>query len=172
LPENLTYLSSEVVTNESEAEVETSITGNRITFSMPLFVSDAALVIRVKVKAGDPGVITNVAEVTSSETDLDPEDNQATDVNSILPFHIPNVITPTTKDGDNDTFEIQGLGKFVSNEIVIFNRNGDHVFETEDYQNDWDAPGQVAGTYFYVLKTIDRSGGIHEFKGWIQVIKD
>ena len=91
-------------------------------------------------------------------------------MNEILPFHIPNVITPNN-DGDNDTFEIQGLGKFVSNEIVIFNRYGDHVFETENYQNDWDAPDQTSGTYFYVLSAKDKDGNDHEFKGWIQVIK-
>src|SRR5690606_35955650 len=107
--------------------------------------------------AGDPGVITNVAEVSSLEAGLDESDNQNNDVNEILPFHIPNVITPSTQDGDNDTFEIQGLGKFESNDIVIFNRYGDHVFETENYQNDWDAPGQVAGTYFYVLNTVDKN---------------
>jgi uncharacterized repeat protein (TIGR01451 family)/gliding motility-associated-like protein len=172
LPQNVTYLSSEVTANSSNAVVTTSVTGSRITWAMPLFSADAELIIRIRVKAGDAGIITNVAEVGSSETDTDEMDNQDDDVNEILPFHIPNVITPTTVDGDNDTFVIQGLGKFVSNDIVIFNRYGDHVFETEDYQNDWDAPGQVAGTYFYILNTVDKDGGKHEFKGWIQVIKD
>ncbi|WP_157243343.1 DUF7507 domain-containing protein, partial [Algoriphagus resistens] len=172
LPANVTYISSEVATNESDAEINTTVSGSRITWTVPLLVADAEVVIRIKVKAGDPGVITNVAEVSSLEADLDESDNQNNDVNEILPFHIPNVITPSTQDGDNDTFEIQGLGKFESNDIVIFNRYGDHVFETENYQNDWDAPGQVAGTYFYVLNTVDKNGGKHEFKGWIQVIKD
>ena len=79
------------------------------------------------------------------------------------------MITPNN-DGLNDTFEIQGLNKFVSNRIVIFNRYGDHVLEAENYKNDWNAPGQVAGTYFYVLVTVDSQGREHVFKGWIQVI--
>ncbi|MEP2129959.1 MAG: gliding motility-associated C-terminal domain-containing protein, partial [Algoriphagus sp.] len=172
LPANVTYLSNEVTSNASNAELSTSVTGNRITWTMPLFVADAQITLVIRVKAGDVGLITNVAEISSSEVDTDELDNQDDDVNTILPFHIPNVITPTTKDGDNDTFEIVGLGKFVSNDIVIFNRYGDHVFETEDYQNDWDAPGQVSGTYFYVLNTVDKDGKKHEFKGWIQVIKE
>ena len=172
LPQNVTYLSSEVTGNSSDAEVTTSVTGSRITWTMPLFIADAELVIRIRVKAGDAGIITNVAEISANEVDTDEMDNQDDDVNTILPFHIPNVITPTNQDGNNDTFEIQGLGKFVSNDIVIFNRYGDHVFERKDYQNDWDAPGQVAGTYFYILNTVDKDGGKHEFKGWIQVIKD
>ncbi|WPR73990.1 gliding motility-associated C-terminal domain-containing protein [Algoriphagus sp. NG3] len=172
LPANVTYLSSEIVTNDSDAEVNITTSGNRVTLSIPLLVAEAEVVIRIKVKAGDPGVITNVVEVSSEEADVDDSDNQDSDVNEILPFHIPNVITPTKQDGDNDTFEIRGLGKFVSNNIVIFNRYGDHVFEAENYQNDWDAPGQVAGTYFYILNTVDKDGNKHEYKGWIQVIKD
>ena len=172
LPINVTYLSSEIASNNSDAEVTENVTGSAITWSIPFFEADSELVIRIRVKAGDPGIITNIAEVSVSETDTDEADNQDDDVNEILPFHIPNVITPTKVDGDNDTFVIQGLGKFVSNEIVIFNRWGDHVFEMKNYQNDWDAPGQVAGTYFYILNTVDKDGGKHEFKGWIQVIKD
>jgi uncharacterized repeat protein (TIGR01451 family)/gliding motility-associated-like protein len=171
LPINVAYLSDEIVTNASNAEVVSSVSGNRIIWTIPVFAADAELVIRIKVKAGDPGIITNLASVSSGETDTDEMDNQDDDVNEILPFHIPNVITPNN-DGDNDTFEIQGLGKFVSNDIVIFNRFGDHVFKIENYENDWDAPGQVAGTYFYILNTVDKDGGKHEFKGWIQVIKN
>jgi len=55
---------------------------------------------------------------------------------------------------------------------VIFNRYGDHVYERANYGNDWDAPGQVAGTYFYVLRVTDAGGVSTEFKGWIQIIKD
>ncbi|WP_338226522.1 DUF7507 domain-containing protein, partial [Algoriphagus confluentis] len=171
LPLNVSYLSSEIISNPSGAEVTLTVSGNRLTWNIPEFTAGAELVVEIRVRAGDPGLITNIAEVSASENDIDEQDNRADDVNEILPFRIPNVITPGTIDGDNDTFEILGLGKFVSNEIVIFNRWGDHVFETEDYQNDWNAPGQVAGTYFYVLKTIDREGRPHEFKGWIQVIK-
>ncbi|MFD2035517.1 gliding motility-associated C-terminal domain-containing protein, partial [Belliella marina] len=84
---------------------------------------------------------------------------------------IPNVITPNG-DGDNDTFEVKGLNRFVSNNIVIFNRLGDHLFETDDYQNDWGADGIVAGTYFYILKVTEANGQEKVFKGWIQVIKE
>ncbi|PRY88650.1 hypothetical protein CLW00_104302, partial [Mongoliibacter ruber] len=33
-------------------------------------------------------------------------------------------------------------------------------------------PGQVAGTYFYIFRGTDRTGRTHEFKGWIQVVKE
>ncbi|WP_373400743.1 gliding motility-associated C-terminal domain-containing protein [Algoriphagus halophilus] len=171
LPQNVTYLSYEVVSNIGNTEFTFDAIGSQLTWNIPAFAADSELVISVQVRAGDAGLITNLVEVNSSETDTDDSNNQDDDVNEILPFRIPNVITPN-KDGDNDTFEVQGLGKFVSNEIVIFNRNGDHVFETENYQNDWDAEGQTAGTYFYILTTVDRNGDTHEYKGWIQVIKN
>jgi gliding motility-associated-like protein len=117
-----------------------------------------------------PLTITNGVTVNSTENDTNPLDNSDTDMNQINPFFIPNAITPDG-DGKNDTFEIKGLSKFAQNEIVIFNRYGDHVFKQNNYENGWDAPGLTAGTYFYVLTGVDAQGEKHEFKGWIQVIK-
>ncbi|WP_460319283.1 DUF7507 domain-containing protein, partial [Algoriphagus taiwanensis] len=173
LPSGLTYISSNVL-NVSSPQIQVGnpqVNGDTVTWSVPFVPSGGQIVLRIKVKAGDPGQILNIARVESEEEDINPLDNQAENLGEILPFRIPNVITPSTVDGDNDTFEILGLGKFISNEIVIFNRYGDHVLEATDYQNDWSASGQVAGTYFYVLKAVDKEGRTHEFKGWIQVIK-
>ncbi|MHA7131971.1 DUF7507 domain-containing protein [Algoriphagus namhaensis] len=172
LPQNVTYLSSEVTSNTSGAEVSLAVTGSRLTWTIPFFESDATITFNILVKAGDPGLITNTAEVDSPADDINELNDVDDDVNEILPFRIPNVITPGKIDGDNDTFEILGIGKFVSNDIVIFNRYGDHVLETENYQNDWDAPGQVSGTYFYIFTGLDKDGKVHEFRGWIQVIKE
>ncbi|WP_289031667.1 pectinesterase family protein [uncultured Algoriphagus sp.] len=173
LPASVTYLSSSVVfTNDEQIQVGTpAVTGSRITWNVPFLPADGVIVFRVRVQAGDAGTITNIVTVGAEEEDVDTTNNQDDDVNQVLPFRIPNVITPNN-DGDNDSFEIKGLGKFVSNEITIFNRYGDHVLEQENYRNDWNAPGQVSGTYFFVLRTVDRSGREHEFTGWIQVIKE
>ncbi|MFC3416723.1 DUF7507 domain-containing protein [Algoriphagus hitonicola] len=171
LPSGVEYISNEVVDNPSNAEVSTTVTGSTITWTIGFFPADATITFRVRVKAGAAGSVTNTVVVGAEEEDTDESDNEDSDVSEIRPFRIPNVITPNN-DGDNDTFEVQGLGKFVSNTITIFNRFGDHVLEQDNYNNDWDAPGQVAGTYFYVLVAVDESGREHEFKGWIQVIKD
>ena len=158
--------------SDSQIQVgQATVSGSTVTWTVPFLPADGVITLRIRVKAGNAGIVQNVVEVGSNENDTDGENNQATDVNQVLPFHIPNVITPNG-DGDNDTFEIKGLGNFTSSEIVIFNRFGDHVLEKSNYQNDWNAPGQVAGPYFYVLKLTDRNGRLHEFKGWIQVIKD
>ncbi|PZX48555.1 DUF7507 domain-containing protein, partial [Algoriphagus chordae] len=171
LPNNVIYLSSEVTDNSSNADVTVAVTGSRLTWTIPSLDADATVTFRVKVEAQTAGAITNIVLVDSEEEDTDESDNQANDVNTIKPFHIPNVITPNN-DGDNDSFEIEGISIFVSTDITIFNRFGDHVLEQKNYKNDWDAPGQTAGTYFYVLKATDKNGQEHEYKGWIQVIKD
>jgi len=71
---------------------------------------------------------------------------------------IPNFITPNN-DGANDNFTITCLDNpdaFPDNEIQIFNRWGDVVFDAAPYQNNWDGTWRNSalppGTYFYCMK--------------------
>jgi uncharacterized repeat protein (TIGR01451 family)/gliding motility-associated-like protein len=171
IPAGVTYQSHTVTANTSGSTVTATVSGNNVSFAIPFLGVGKSVTIRIRVKAGAAGRVVNTAVVSSDEDELTPDDNRASAETQIEPFRIPNVITPNG-DGRNDTFEIQGLGKFVSNRIVIFNRYGDHVLERDNYGNDWDAPGQVAGTYYYVLVVTDAQGKTSEFKGWIQVIKE
>jgi gliding motility-associated-like protein/uncharacterized repeat protein (TIGR01451 family) len=175
LPNGLSYISTKIAESNPLIKVETSVNGSKITYTIPLFPAKSKLVIKVRVKANALNSekelqITNIVNVSSDGEDTNMNDNNDSDVNQINPFFIPTVITPNG-DGLNDRFEIKGLGKFETNDIVIFNRNGDHVFERKNYENDWSAEGLVAGTYFFVMKSTDRQGKLHEFQGWIQVIK-
>ena len=81
----------------------------------------------------------------------------------VLPvkLKIPNIFTPNG-DGYNDYFEI-GYGEegkpindlndyFLSHKLVVFNRWGRTVYESNDYKNDWDGGDLPDGTYFYVLE--------------------
>jgi gliding motility-associated-like protein/uncharacterized repeat protein (TIGR01451 family) len=172
LPAKVSYLGFEVV-NEGDPLIQINgpiVSGQTLTWDIPFLPALSEVILQLTVKAGDPGLITNVVRISSAEDELNPLNNEAQDTNEILPFRIPNVITPN-EDGDNDTFEIKGIDKFSDTKLVIFNRLGDHILEAENYQNDWSAEGLVAGTYFYVLTAIDRNGDPVEFKGWIQVIK-
>ena len=79
---------------------------------------------------------------------------------------IPNVFTPApTSEGSNDEFEIAILEDgdrkntdlllndyYQSSKLVIFNRWGKTVFESDNYQNDWDGADLASGVYYYVLK--------------------
>ena len=68
---------------------------------------------------------------------------------------IPNVISPN-EDGNNDYFLVSCIDLFPDNYLRIFNRWGDKVYETRNYQNDWagthDEQPLPSGTYFYMLQ--------------------
>ncbi len=92
----------------------------------------------------------------------------------IYTIKVPNVITPAQKE-KNDTFTIQygdvagatpaNYGLKVS--VVIYNRWGRPVYESEDYKYDWAAEGLAGGVYFYDVEIEGRSS----CKSWIHVIK-
>uniref|UniRef100_UPI00232E3DB1 T9SS type B sorting domain-containing protein n=1 Tax=Olleya namhaensis TaxID=1144750 RepID=UPI00232E3DB1 len=86
---------------------------------------------------------------------------------------ISKAVTPNG-DNYNEFFTVGGLNEcgFII-ELQIFNRFGDIVFESQDYQNDWNGQspsGSVGsagrlpnGTYYYVVKILD--SGIEPIAG-------
>jgi uncharacterized repeat protein (TIGR01451 family)/gliding motility-associated-like protein len=172
LPAGLRYVSSV----SSQVSVTTQVSGQEITWNMTQLPIAGATDITLTVKAaplsdGKEQTLLNTASVTSKEREMSPADNTASIPVRLKAFFIPNTITPNG-GGINDTFEIPGLGRYVSNELVIVNRWGDQVFERKNYQNDWGAEGLVSGTYFYILKVTDEDGKQASFKGFIEVVKE
>lgn len=74
---------------------------------------------------------------------------------------IPELFTPNG-DGYNDLYVIKGLDKYSNNEIFIFNRWGNVVYNKENYNNSWDGVSNSkyrignrelpVGVYYYILK--------------------
>ncbi len=81
-------------------------------------------------------------------------------------LHIPNAFSPNS-DVTNDYFIIRGLPGNAN--LALYNRSGKKVFESVNYQNDWDGMDLdgnplETGTYWYVLIV----PGISEaYKGFI-----
>jgi len=73
-------------------------------------------------------------------------------------------------DGVNDTFKITGLGNYDSHKLMVFNRWGNKVFQSENYRNDWDGYWESKrlpnGTYFYL---IELNGGETWMSGYLQI---
>lgn len=81
-------------------------------------------------------------------------------------------------DGFNDFFEIECIEDY-ANSIKVFSRNGNKVFETIDYQNNWDGIANVngilnkgehlpSGTYYYVINIPELNRNL---VGWIQLAR-
>ncbi len=111
-------------------------------------------------------------------------------------LNIPNVFTPNG-DGKNEVFEItvgggtdagngdNETGGFKSFEetnpnakplntyferthLIVLNRFGNKVYESKNYQNDWDGGNLPDGTYYYILKCF----GYHKeykYKGSVMI---
>ncbi|MCD6090210.1 MAG: gliding motility-associated C-terminal domain-containing protein, partial [Bacteroidales bacterium] len=90
------------------------------------------------------------------------------------PLFIPEGFSPNG-DGINDLFIISGLSHFPNNSIVIFDKNGQTVFQYTDYQNNyWDGKNIFTGeflpqdTYFYILNL---GNGATRRKGFVYLIR-
>jgi gliding motility-associated-like protein len=80
-----------------------------------------------------------------------------------VPLFIPNLMTPNN-DGKNDRFEILGLPD--GSALGVFNRWGNAIYQSDNYNNQWAAENVSAGVYYYELKL--RNG--ENYKGWLQII--
>ncbi len=97
-----------------------------------------------------------------------------------LELKVPTGFSPGNDDGVNDVFEIAGLEEFPNNELIIFNRWGDVVYQAAPYMNDWRGYNNVnglklmgdelpEGTYFYILK-LDET--IPNLTGYLELKRD
>jgi len=88
-------------------------------------------------------------------------------------LHIPEGFSPNG-DGVNDYFVIEGLDNYEKVKVIIMNRWGNKVYESNDYQNNWNGINKfgisVGGnqlpvsTYFYI---IDLGEGESVRKGYV-----
>ena len=85
---------------------------------------------------------------------------------------IRDLDTPTgfspNNSGFNDRFEIRGLENSSVNELTIFNRQGNVVYQAVNYRNDWEGRNQDGvplpeDTYYYILSVDNR----YSYKGFI-----
>ena len=57
--------------------------------------------------------------------------------NCDIPFYFPNSFTPSG-DGLNEVFKIETLAEFNDFKLLIFNRWGEKIFESNDKNKGWD----------------------------------
>ncbi|MFP2996736.1 gliding motility-associated C-terminal domain-containing protein [Spongiivirga sp. MCCC 1A20706] len=85
-------------------------------------------------------------------------------------IEISEVVTPNG-DGINEFFVIDGVeGCGFITQVKVFNRLGQLVFESNDYQNDWSGIERggdqlPSGTYFYIVRLVN--SGFGDIQGFI-----
>lgn len=77
-----------------------------------------------------------------------------------------NVITPNG-DGKNDFFKAENLEFYPANQLRVFNRWGQLVFEKQAYQNDWSPTNLEGGNYQYELRLNEQQ----VLRGSIRIVK-
>lgn len=85
---------------------------------------------------------------------------------------IPNVITPGNGDGYNDLFKVTNLEYYPNSVLMVFNRWGKKIYESTNYQNNWDGEDFASGTYYYVLKVNFGDETYDEYNGTITILRD
>ncbi|MFN6378662.1 MAG: tandem-95 repeat protein, partial [Flavobacteriales bacterium] len=121
--------------------------------------------------------INDGEELSSGADPLDPCDPN--DADCIEDLIVPQAFTPDS-DGINDFLVITGIENYPDNSIDIFNRWGNMVFESENYDNVtnvWDGRNYGRGgsglvpeaTYFYILKYRKLDGNEDIMSGYIFV---
>jgi trimeric autotransporter adhesin len=93
-------------------------------------------------------------------------------------LHIYSGITPNG-DGDNDSWEIDGIRFFPKNNVNIFNRWGTKVWSAAKYDNkdvvwkglDFHENLLPSGTYYYVISIELKNGTTQTFTKWIELTR-
>lgn len=78
---------------------------------------------------------------------------------------ISNVFTPNN-DGYNDVFEIPILPP--NSQLTLYNRWGTIVYQSNNYQNNWDGANCTDGVYYYIVNTPNNK----QYKGTVTILRN
>lgn len=82
---------------------------------------------------------------------------------------VPNVFSPNG-DGINDLFVITNIERLPNSRLIIFNRWGKIVYESDNYQNNWNGDDLSEGTYYYIVKPSDPEQP--EVNGYLSILRE
>ncbi|MEX0363256.1 MAG: gliding motility-associated C-terminal domain-containing protein, partial [Allomuricauda sp.] len=164
------------VSHRASSGVYDQITG---VWSIDEMGPEEVITLEITVTVLVAGTLQNTASITSSfPTDGVASNNtasvsvQANRSPCETPGTLCNIFSPNG-DGINNTLVLVNHQDFPQNNLQIFDRYGNSVFEMTGYDSSWDGTrgsGDVPdGTYFYVLDL--QGDGTEIVKGWIQIIR-
>jgi len=130
---------------------------------------------RILVDYGNkPGFVGSEYLIYRISTTQNLSDTSKLFINVVVPEpYVPNTFSPN-HDNIHDFWEIVGLEFFPGNELAVYNRWGNLVFQMKDYDNSWNGTDRTSGkdlpegTYFYIL-TYDAQRPV--LKGYVYIIR-
>ncbi|WP_298755801.1 gliding motility-associated C-terminal domain-containing protein [uncultured Psychroserpens sp.] len=152
-------------------------TFNSSTFiwSISALDSNQSEILTIVAQVTSSSNLLNVALLNSLEQPDRDETNNMDDAEVTVDFclYIPEGLSPND-DGLNDLFSIECIEEYPNNLIKIYNRLGVQVYESKNYENNWDGTPNMGipttsgllpvGTYFYIL---DLNNGEKPILGWV-----
>ena len=170
IPSGYTYISSN--TTLGVYDYATGI------WTIDELLANESAVLTVTVTVNPTGDYVNTASIITSGPLDDPDDNLVLAEVTVICLTVYNEFSPNG-DGENDFFIIDCIENYPNNNLNIFNRYGNVVYETKGYQNDWDGVANVSGvvnknealpvgTYFYVLKVDELN---FSKSGWLYIAR-
>ncbi len=87
---------------------------------------------------------------------------------------MPNAFSPNN-DGTNDVFKAGAIRNISSFNVLIFNRWGENIFQSNNLNFAWD--GQLKnqkcpeGVYFWVIQYVDINGNMHDLNGTVTLLR-
>ncbi|MBK9176417.1 MAG: gliding motility-associated C-terminal domain-containing protein [Flavobacteriales bacterium] len=86
----------------------------------------------------------------------------------------PNTFTPNG-DGMNDTWEVPGIADYPGSEVIIYDRWGQKVFNSNGYREPWDGTNNgrplSEGTYYYFIQLNEVEGRSAPYLGFVSIIR-
>ena len=153
-----------------------------LTWEIPSIPIDGIAILQMAVTVTDVDDYTNVAElIYVDQIDLNIENDRAEATPIVTQsecFTVFNEFTPND-DGLNDVFFIECIDNYPNNNVKVFNRWGNQVFEMNNYDNSWDGTSMgnatinareklPVGTYYYL---IDFGDGSEPKTGWLYITR-
>lgn len=150
-------------------QLQGSITGNHAGYQwLPVsLLNDATVLTPLALPTDDTSFILKVQALQSCG-----EVSDTVKVKVFKRLDIPNSFSPNG-DGINDTWRADALLAYPRCRIMVFNRNGNVVYESNGYKGPWNGTFQgkllPAGTYYYIIET-----GVPQEpdrNGWLLIIR-
>ncbi len=169
LPSGLQFVSA--VTDSGAYDSATGV------WLIPSVVANATVELAISAVVLEDGDYLNIATITQSSPMDSDLTNNVSEVD-ITPSCIKvfNEFSPNG-DGFNDTFTIRCIESYPENNLKIYNRAGNMVYEMDGYANVWrgtstsngtvnENDGLPSSTYYYIL---DLNDGSEPLTGWVYI---